>query len=115
MQAGTCSGLTGIGDCVNTGWSPNWLAPSTFSQQIDPLFLAADEVVCPYCVLDRAESARIPGFNKQKYARIKAILDGLNCFANPAAQPAHVHRFDFSSETVWDTNPTAIGPTDRFY
>ena len=117
MLAGDCVGVSGVGDCVGTGWSPNWLPPLAFSSFVDGVLNSLDEVVCPFCVLDRVEALpnpqQPPGFNRQKYQRIRGFLSGLNCFADPAAQPGHTHLFDFGGENVWPARPDPPGPDER--
>ena len=106
MQAGTCAGVTGIGDCVNTGWTPQWLPPLAFSAQVDSLLASTSEIVCPYCVLERAEASRIPGFNKNKYNRLRAMLDAFYCMQVGGSQStSHTHLFDFQNEDMTSARP----------
>ena len=123
MEAGICIGVTGIGDCSGTGWTPNYLLDNTLLGYVGAYSLIATEqqvimggrvtvtvfteTVCPYCLLDRADAAGIPGFNNQKYARIKSYLDGLYCLSrnwalsHPRRWPTHTHEFNFVTEDVW--------------
>jgi hypothetical protein len=102
---GTCTGRTGIGDCAYTGWSCAWQLADTVPQQFRDLVdgLVNGQVVCMYCVLDRADDAKIPGFNKQKYNRIKGKIGGINCGNRDAGSPqeTHGHIFDMDGEVVW--------------
>lgn len=99
MRAGPCVGVTGTGDCAGSGWSPHWLAPLAWASQVESLVGSA--TVCPFCVVERAIAARVPGFNRQRVNRIKAILAGFNCMKNSGATGVgHCHLYDFVNETL---------------
>jgi hypothetical protein len=99
MRAGPCDGVTGSGDCVSTGWSPNWLSPLAWANQVEAL--VGTDTVCPFCVVERAIDARVPGFSRQKVNRIKAFLAGLHCMSvNGSRTLGHTHLFDFQNEVL---------------
>lgn len=99
MRAGVCAGVTGSGDCVSTGWSPNWLAPLAWANQLEALVGSA--TVCPFCVVRRARAAGVPGFNQQKANRIIAFLSGLHCMSPGGSRSTgHTHLFDFVNEAL---------------
>jgi hypothetical protein len=100
MNAGTCAGVTGVGDCIRSGFSPYWLPPLTFADQVESLH-AVGEIVCPFCITERAVGV-LPGFNRTKANRIIAALSGLNCMqvGHPQPSAGHTHLFDFVNENM---------------
>lgn len=100
MRAGPCDGVTGTGDCVNSGWSPNWLAPLAWADQVEAL--VGTDTVCPFCVVERAFAPpRVPGFTRTKVNRIKGILAAFNCMRPTGSRSVgHVHLYDFETESL---------------
>ena len=115
MQAGTCVGVTGVGDCVNVGWSPHYLAPVAWADQIDALTNSQADIVCPYCLVARADAARLPGWNKPKRDRIIAALDGFNCLQAERGTDGHCHLWDFESEDFALARTEPPGQGERGY
>jgi hypothetical protein len=101
MQSGACAGVSGSGDCLRSGWSPYWLPPLAFAAQVDSLLSSLDEIVCPFCITERAVGV-LPGFNRAKANRVIAALSGLNCMqvGHPQPSAGHTHLFDFVNENM---------------
>ena len=116
MLAGTCVGAVPANGCQYSGWSPNWLPPRTdWDGIIAGLLNAPDEIVCPYCMIDRGRSANVPGFSNQKANRLRTMLNGLWCLrADGSRSPGHCHLFAFSAEDFSRSRnePPAPGETD---
>lgn len=114
MRAGTCDGVTGIGDCINTGWSPNWLSPIAWADQVEAL--VGTDTVCPYCVVERADAARVPGWNNSKRNRVLAVLAGFYCFNIGGSHSiGHTHLFDFQNENLTSSRANPPGQSERGY
>lgn len=116
MLAGTCAGVTGTGDCVRSGFSPYWLPPIAFADRIEGLLSSLDEIVCPFCITERAVGV-IPGFNRAKADRVIAALSALNCM-QPGNQPSpgHTHLFDWVAEDMANLSRNTIPqPGERGY
>jgi len=100
MLAGTCEGVTGAADCVHVGWSPNWLVPQAVVDIVDgksPLILPAFQIICPWCVLQRVDNFKVPGFNKPKLDKVKAEIVGFHCMAVGGSRSiGHTHIFQWN-------------------
>jgi len=114
MDAGPCAGVTGSGDCVNTGWSPNWLSPLAWATQVEAL--VGVDTVCPFCVMQRARNANVPGFSNQKVNRITAALGAFYCMRlNGSRTLGHTHLYDFQNETLNASRPEPPADGERGY
>jgi hypothetical protein len=115
MLAGACAGVTGTGDCIRSGWSPNWLPPSAFSDEVDGLLSSLAECVCPYCIVERAVG-NVPGFNRAKANRLMALLDTFNCLrAQGSRSTGHTHLYDFANEQLFAARATPPTQSERGY
>jgi hypothetical protein len=113
MLSGTCSGVNGT--CIRSGWSPFWLPPATFAAQIDGLLSSQAEIVCPFCIIERAVGV-VPGFNRAKANRVVAFLDGLHCMSpNGSRTVGHTHLFDFTNEVLDKARETPPTQSERGY
>lgn len=119
MRAGTCVGVAVGQACVGVGWSPHWLPPTAFADTVDALVALTGGTVCPYCVVERALSARIAGFNRPKADRIRAALDGFHCMRPGGTRSeTHTHLFDFPNEILHECrghDQTPPGLLERGY
>jgi hypothetical protein len=115
MLSGTCAGVTGSGDCIRSGWSPFWLPPVAFAAQVDGLLANINEIVCPFCIVERAVG-NVPGFNRAKANRVFAFLDNLHCLdAAGSRAVGHTHLFDFVNEQLDQARATPPSQSERGY
>ena len=102
MRSGVCVGAVLANGCQYRGWSPHWLPPrADWDAVVARLLNDPDEIVCPYCLIDRARTARLAGFNAQKAARLRAMLDGWWCLSvDGSRSTGHTHLVRFADEDL---------------
>jgi hypothetical protein len=115
--SGTCVGAVPANGCQYRGWTPAWLPPrAEWDQFIATLLNDPDENLCPYCVLDRAVAANIPGFSNQKRNRIRAKIGEFFCLTAHTAPPVgHTHLPRYQDENMLGVSRNAApAPGERF-
>lgn len=96
---------------MKVGWSPQWLAPLAWATQVETL--VGTDTVCPFCVMERARAAGVPGFSRNKVNRIKAILDSFNCMrVGGSRSTGHTHLYNFQTESVYSCRGPDRPPAD---
>ncbi len=115
MQAGACVGAVPANGCQHRGWSPFWLPPrADWDAIVARLLNDPDEIVCPYCLVDRALAARLAGFNAQKASRLRARLDAWHCLKVVGSRSTgHTHLTRWADEDLTLSRDAPPAPGER--